>query len=152
MIKQDTDIRKKVPASSTALKHDQLAWTCPEHIFTFSSTKELTPLKGIVGQDRAIEAITLGAELHSYGFNVFVSGVSGTGRLTTVKHILDQVSISKPIVYDYCFVQNFSNPDNPTLLKFPKGHGKLFAKAIDDVMNEYAEEEEEEEEEELQEN
>ena len=134
MIKQDTDIRKKVPASSTALKHDQLAWTCPEHIFTFSSTKELTPLKGIVGQDRAIEAITLGAELHSYGFNVFVSGVSGTGRLTTVKHILDQVSISKPIVYDYCFVQNFSHPDNPTLLKFPKGHGKLFAKAIDDVM------------------
>jgi hypothetical protein len=87
-----------------------------------------------VGQDRAIEAITLGAELHSYGYNVFVSGVSGTGRLTTVKHILDQVSITRPILYDYCFVHNFAFPDNPTLLKFPKGHGKSFAKAIDDVM------------------
>ena len=130
----DSKTSRKVPKYSSELTHDQLTWTCPEHIFTFTSTKELTPLKGIVGQDRAIEAITLGAELHSYGYNVFVSGVSGTGRLTTVKHILDQVSVTRPILFDYCFVQNFKFPDNPTLLKFPKGHGKSFAKAIDDVM------------------
>ena len=134
MSKHDSQTSKKVPSTHTQLKHDQLTWTCPEQIFVFTSTKELTPLKGIVGQDRAIEAITLGAELQSYGYNVFVSGVSGTGRLTTVKHILDQVSVTKPILYDYCFVHNFTHPDNPTLLKFPKGQGKLFAKAIDDVM------------------
>ncbi len=134
MSTKDSEISKKVPKHGSELQYDQLTWSCPEHIFTFKSTKELTPLKGIVGQDRAIEAITLGAELHSYGYNVFVSGVSGTGRLTTVKHILDQVSITRPILYDYCFVHNFAFPDNPTLLKFPKGHGKSFAKAIDDVM------------------
>ncbi len=134
MSTKDSKSTKKVPNHSTELSHDQLTWSCPEHIFEFTSTKELTPLKGIVGQDRAIEAITLGAELHSYGYNVFVSGVSGTGRLTTVKHILDQVSVTRPILFDYCFVQNFKSPDNPTLLKFPKGQGKSFAKAIDDVM------------------
>ena len=134
MSRKDSKSTKKVPKSSSELPHDQLTWSCPEHIFEFTSTKELTPLKGIVGQDRAIEAITLGAELHSYGYNVFVSGVSGTGRLTTVKHILDQVSVTRPNLYDYCFVQNFKSPDNPTLLKFPKGQGKSFAKAIDDVM------------------
>ena len=131
---KDSEIQKKVPIDSLELQYDQLTWTCPEHIFTFKSTKELTPLKGIVGQDRAIEAITLGAELQSYGYNVFVSGVSGTGRLTTVKHILDQVSVTRPILFDYCFVHNFLFPDNPTLLKFSKGQGKSFAKAIDDVM------------------
>jgi len=130
----DKESPKKVPSRAIELKHDELTWSCPEHIFAFTSTKELSPLKGIVGQDRAIEAITLGAELHSYGYNVFVSGVSGTGRLTTVKHILDEVSVFKPVLYDYCFVHNFSHPDNPTLLKFPKGHGKQFSKAIDDVM------------------
>ena len=134
MKNQDNESPKKVPLKAIELKHDQLTWTCPEHIFTFNSTKELTPLKGIVGQDRAIEAITLGAELHSHGYNVFVSGVSGTGRLTTVKHILDQVSITKPVLYDYCFVHNFLHPDNPTLLKFSKGQGKQFSKAIEDVM------------------
>jgi ATP-dependent Lon protease len=134
MRKKDSEISKKVPKHSSELEYDQLTWSCPDHIFTFKSTKELTPLKSIVGQDRAIEAITLGAELHSYGYNVFVSGVSGTGRLTTVKHILDQVSVTRPILYDYCFVHNFKFPDNPTLLKFPKGQGKSFAKAIDDVM------------------
>ncbi len=131
---KDSEIQKKVPIDLLELQYDQLTWTCPEHIFTFKSTKELTPLKGIVGQDRAIEAITLGAELQSYGYNVFVSGVSGTGRLTTVKHILDQVSVTRPILFDYCFVHNFLFPDNPTLLKFSKGQGKSFAKAIDDVM------------------
>lgn len=134
MKSKDSEIQNKVPKISSELQFDQLTWSCPEHIFTFKSTKELSPLKGIVGQDRAIEAITLGAELQSYGYNVFVSGVSGTGRLTTVKHILDQVSVTRPILFDYCFVHNFLFPDNPTLLKFPKGQGKSFAKAIDDVM------------------
>ena len=76
MKSKDSEIQNKVPKISSELQFDQLTWSCPEHIFTFKSTKELTPLKGIVGQDRAIEAITLGAELHSYGYNVFVSGVN----------------------------------------------------------------------------
>jgi ATP-dependent Lon protease len=116
------------------LPPESLRWHCPEEIFSFNSTRELTPLKGIVGQDRAIEAIKMGAELFSHGYNVFVSGISGTGRLTTVQQILDEVTVSCPPLYDYCYVQNFTNPDMPRLLKFAAGQGKQFSKAIDEGM------------------
>ena len=124
----------KVPSGLTPLKAEHLCWKCPQEIFNFETTKELSPLKGIVGQNRAIEAIKMGAELYSHGYNVFVSGISGTGRLTTVKHILDEATSSCPPLFDYCFVHNFTKPDNPKLLKFPSGQGKLFAKGIEDSM------------------
>ncbi|MBI3258504.1 MAG: AAA family ATPase, partial [Ignavibacteriae bacterium] len=119
----------------TELTAKELRWHCQPESFKFETTQEITPIKGIVGQERAIEAIHLGAQLFSHGYNVFVSGVSGTGRLTTVKKILDEVATSGPVVFDFCYVQNFTNPDNPKLLRFPAGHGKLFAKAMDDAIS-----------------
>ena len=92
----------KVPA-------DKLYWTCPENIFKFKSTKELTPLDEIIGQDRAIEAIKLGAKIQAKGYNIFVTGLSGTGRLSTVQQILNDIKIKPKILYDYCYVNNFKN-------------------------------------------
>ncbi len=113
----------------------ELRWYCSPEIFKFETTQEILPMKGIVGQERAIEAIHLGAQLFSHGYNVFVSGVSGTGRLSTVKKILDDVATTSPVVFDFCYVQNFVNHDNPKLLRFPAGHGKVFAKAMDDSIS-----------------
>jgi len=112
-----------------------LRWQCPESIFKFKSTSEIKPLDKIVGQPRAIKSIKLGAEIQSKGYNIFVTGLSGTGRLTTVKNVLEKVNTSKPILHDYCYVYNFANPDEPMLLTFLAGHGKKFAKNIDDVIS-----------------
>ncbi len=122
-------------ANLPELTPHQLRWRCPEDIFTFETTQELTPIKGIVGQERAIEAIRLGAQLYSHGYNTFVSGVSGTGRLSTVKKILDEVAPSTPVLFDFCYVQNFTSPDNPRLLRFPAGQGRLFSKAMDEAIS-----------------
>ncbi len=121
--------------SHAELKPEQLRWHCSEDLFSFETTKELTPLDGIIGQERAIEAIELGARLFSHGYNVFVSGVSGTGRLTTVKNILHDVSRNTPNLFDYCYVHNFNSPDNPTLLRFVAGRGKEFAKEMDAAIS-----------------
>jgi ATP-dependent Lon protease len=125
-----------LPSHSVAeLTPKELRWHCSPNVFKFTTTQELTPIKGIVGQERAIEAIRLGAQLFSHGYNTFVSGVSGTGRLTTVKKILDEVANSTPVLFDFCYVQNFSNPDNPRLLRFPAGQGKAFSKAMDNAIS-----------------
>ncbi|MBK9246579.1 MAG: AAA family ATPase [Ignavibacteria bacterium] len=123
------------PISLPELTPKQMRWRCPEELFSFETTQELTPIKGIVGQERAIEAIRLGAKLYSHGYNTFVSGVSGTGRLSTVKKILDEVATSTPVLFDFCYVQNFSNTDNPKLLRFPAGQGKMFSKAMDEAIS-----------------
>ncbi len=112
-----------------------LNWNCPTDLFDFETTQELEHLDTIVGQPRAIEAIRLGAELNSKGYNIFVSGLSGTGRLSTVKSILEKVTSSCPITYDYCYVNNFANQDNPRLIKLPKGKGKAYASAVSDSIS-----------------
>jgi lon-related putative ATP-dependent protease len=117
------------------LSPEKLKWNCPMDYFKFESTAEVEPLSQIVGQTRAIEAIRLGAQLNSKGYNIFVSGLSGTGRFTTVKAILEEVTIKEPILYDYCYVYNFENPDLPKLLKLKAGDGKLLAKSVNDVIS-----------------
>ena len=120
---------------SLKLEPEQLRWLCPEDIFQFKSSAEVAPLEKIVGQTRAIEAIKLGAELKAKGYNIFVTGLSGTGRTSTVKKILDANAITCPIVYDYCYVHNFRNSDSPTLIKLSKGQGKVFNDAMNDVVS-----------------
>ncbi|MFN8358303.1 MAG: ATP-binding protein [Candidatus Kapaibacterium sp.] len=133
--KNPPETQKPHLTSLPELQPSQLSWRCPEDLFSFETTQELTPIKGIVGQERAIEAIRLGAQLYSHGYNTFVSGVSGTGRLSTVKKILDEVATSTPVLFDFCYVQNFATPDNPRLLRFPAGQGRLFSKAMDEAIS-----------------
>jgi ATP-dependent Lon protease len=111
-----------------------LRWKCPSKIFKFKSTAEVEPLNKIVGQPRAIESIKLGAELYSKGYNIFVVGLSGTGRLTTVKNVLEEVTTIKPKTYDFCYVNNFTNPDEPLLVKLQNGKGKEFSRTMDETI------------------
>jgi lon-related putative ATP-dependent protease len=116
------------------LPHSKLRWECPTSYFKFKSTENIKPLDKIVGQPRALESIRLGAELFSKGYNIFVTGLSGTGRLTTVKNVLEDVTTVKPQTYDYCYVNNFIRPDEPRLIKLNKGKGKEFSKNMKDTI------------------
>ncbi len=118
--------RKRVtrPRSYPELSHTELRWTCPTRWFTFRTTKELEPLDTIVGQPRAIEALRLGALLRSAGYNIYVSGLSGTGRLTTIQHILEQLRQPVKNLRDFCYVHNFQTPEEPKLLVLSAGMGR----------------------------
>lgn len=124
----------KTKSKFKELPFSKLRWTCPESEFKFKSTAEIKPLDKIVGQPRAIEAIKMGAELFSKGYNIFVSGLAGTGRLTTVQKILLNVTTRKPILWDFCYVNNFSEPDQPRLIRLPAGKGKEFSTSVDDAI------------------
>ena len=66
----------------------KLRWTCPPKMLPFTTTtKQVRPLQRIVGQERAIEALEMGARIRSQGYNIWASGVVGTGRMTTVRQI-----------------------------------------------------------------
>ncbi len=128
-------MKSNIDISKYELKVSDLRWTCPKELLNFKSTEELEPLDEIVGQNRAVEAIRLGAELKAKGYNIFVTGLSGTGRTTTVKKIVEDNAISCPITYDYCYVNNFDNPDNPILLRLDKGKAKILSNIMDDTIN-----------------
>lgn len=112
-----------------------LRWSCPTSALPFrTSTKELKPLKKIVGQQRAIEALELGARIRSQGYNIWASGVIGTGRMTTIRQILDDMKSMKPTLYDFAYVHNFRQPESPVLLRFAVGEGRVFKRMIDESM------------------
>jgi predicted ATP-dependent protease len=112
------------------LSHDQLRWKCPLGAFGFRNTGELDPTEKIVGQDRAVRAVRLGLEIPSIGYNMFVTGVSGTGRETTVKRILDSLDLSTTSLRDIIYVHNFEDASKPVALMFPSEEGQKF---VDDL-------------------
>jgi hypothetical protein len=128
----ETSSLKLLP--KTTLLPEQLRWHCPLEYLEFESTKDVEPLEGIVGQEKAIDAIEMGAQIQSHGYNMFVSGISGTGRLTTVKRLLGKIAKNKPNLSDFCYVHNFKSPDSPRLLRFKAGRGKKFHKAMEEAM------------------
>jgi ATP-dependent Lon protease len=87
----------------------------------------------IIGQDRAIKAIKLGLSVPSRGYNIYVQGLTGTGKETTVSCILEQVATDSRIPDDKCYVHNFENPDRPLILNFPAGKGARFRKDMDSL-------------------
>ena len=96
-----------------------------------SSSDDVAACEGIIGQQRAIEAIKVGLAVRSRGYNIFVTGLPGTGRTTTISHLLKQLEHADPRLKDICYVHNFKKVDNPLALVFTAGEGKRFKKDIE---------------------
>jgi lon-related putative ATP-dependent protease len=123
-------MNRKKTRTHKELKPNELRWKCDPNVFEFTSTSDIEPLKGILGQKRALKALRLGVELKAPGYNIYIAGLSGSGKATTVKEILKTMASSCPEVFDYAYVNNFQDPDRPTLLVFPKGVAKFFVRAL----------------------
>ncbi len=95
------------------------------------TTDDVTPCSSIIGQEKAIRAIKLGLKVASRGYNIFVTGLTGTGRTTTIKLLLHELNAEKPSLIDACYVNNFKDPDCPTALIFPAGEGRQFKKEME---------------------
>jgi lon-related putative ATP-dependent protease len=122
-------------ANPKAQKHKELSpedlrWKCDPEILEFDSTEDLKPIEGILGQERALKAIKLGVEMRAPGYNIFIAGMSGSGKATTVKQMLETIGADCPPLYDYTYVNNFKDNDRPTLLTFLKGKAKVFKKNL----------------------
>ncbi len=117
------------------LKAEDLRWQCNPEDFAFDSTDDLEPIEGILGQERALKAIRLGVDIRSPGYNIFIAGLSGTGKATTVKKMLETISGKCPPLYDYVYVNNFKDTDRPVLLKFPVGKAKIFRQEMTSTID-----------------
>jgi ATP-dependent Lon protease len=126
--------RLKFKRKFKELSPDELKWSCPVEKLQFETTDEIEPLEDIIGQDRALKALKLGTELFAPGYNIFVCGLTGTGRMTTIKHILKQISPKAPQAPDRCYVYNFKNPDEPRLLEFPRGQAIMFKRNMEAMI------------------
>ncbi|MAT38688.1 MAG: peptidase, partial [Ectothiorhodospiraceae bacterium] len=98
------------------------------------STEGCEPIDSIIGQERAYKAIELGVQLFSPGYNIFVCGLAGTGKATTIKSILEAIDPDTDPPRDFCYVNNFTDEDRPTLLTFERGKGCEFKTGMENVL------------------
>lgn len=113
------------------LKPEQLINKCDENKFTFSSTEELVPIRGIIGQDRAKKAMQFGLGVTKKGYNIYVSGQWGTGRNSFVNMLTEEQAIKRPAPSDWVYVNNFKDPYQPIAIKVENGQGKNFINQVD---------------------
>jgi predicted ATP-dependent protease len=118
------------------LKPKDLTWRCPKSWVPNRGTAAIKPATTIVAQDRAVEAIAFGLGIRSLGFNVFVTGMSGTGRLTTIKSFVERLAGGKERPDDICFVFNFRSPEEPCGISLKAGSGGKLRKGMDDLIDE----------------
>ncbi len=106
----------------------------------FSTTADLKTSDGLIGQDRAIEAIRLSASIGDKDFNLFVAGREGMGRHSAVLHYLSQQAARRPKSNDWVYVNNFETPHKPNALRLPPGQAVALKRAMQNLVDDLANE------------
>ena len=123
--------KKQAEEGALELSISDLRWQCADEWLDFTTTEDVDPVKNIVGQDDAIEALRFGLEINAPGQNIYVRGLTGTGRATLVSQLLTDIKPPCPPSNDRCYVHNFAKADSPALLSLPRGEGEKLAKLMD---------------------
>ncbi len=103
-------------------------------MLNFNNTSEIEPLEGILGQERAIEAMEKGLKINNPAYNIYLSGDSGTGKTTYAINALSKYAAKKRNHKDWCYVYNFENNREPLIIDLDKGLGKVFKKDIEKLI------------------
>ena len=109
---------------------------CDPAELPFELCSELEEAPGLIGQERAVEALDFAVRMRRKGYNVYALGASGTGRHSMVEDLLRQRAESEPTPPDWCYVNNFDDPQQPRRLQLPAGRGAGFAAAMKRLVEE----------------
>jgi predicted ATP-dependent protease len=127
--------------SSFKVAAQKLTWRCETSLLPFTCTRDMTPLENFIGQERAIRAIEFGLGVIKPGFNIFVTGLTGTGKKTIIQSFLKKVTDDKtpseadsPSPEDWCYAYNFSDPDRPLALNIRRGWGKILKQDMEALI------------------
>jgi len=102
--------------------------------FKFKTTEDISPLVTVIGQNRAVRAIDFGLTVDNPSYNIFVTGIRGTGRTTIVRDLLDKIATSRSKPDDWIYVYNFENPDEPKAISLPSKRTKSLITKFDRLI------------------
>ena len=120
--------RLEVPA-------DKLTQNCDPDDLGFETTDTVAPLEGTIGQKRALSALELALDIDDRGFNLFISGIPGTGRNTALKVHLQREAAKKPTPPDLGYVHNFQDPFQPVAISLACGMMRDLSRDMDNLVD-----------------
>ncbi|MBI2850088.1 MAG: AAA family ATPase [Chloroflexi bacterium] len=120
---------------------DKLCWKCDPSIFKFECTKDLAPLREFIGQERATRAVQFGLNMPDVGYNIYVAGLTGTGKTSMVKIYIEKLIREREArgeitpLNDWCYLHNFKTSDTPCVAALPQGKGKAFRDEMTSLLD-----------------
>lgn len=120
--------------NSNELKYTSLRKTCNPKLLNFETTEELEPINVGIGQSRGIKALEFGLNVDVKGYNLYLEGPNGVGKTMYTKKYLDTISKTKKTPCDWCYIYNFSNPNEPIAVSLPTGQGRVFKESMDNFI------------------
>src|SRR5205823_8034259 len=91
---------------------------------------------GLIGQERATEAVRFAVRMRRKGYNIFALGDRGAGRQQLIEDLLRHQAETEPTPPDWCYVNNFADPQQPRCLSLPAGRGAAFEAAMKRLVEE----------------
>lgn len=113
---------------------DKLRWNCDPDLLDFETTDELPDFNDAIGQKRALRSIEFGLGVDGSGFNLYISGETGTGRTSTIASILSKRAKTEPQPHDWVYVNNFKDSDSAISLDLPAGKGSELAADMKELI------------------
>lgn len=113
----------------------ELRRTCDPETLGFTTTDEVLTLKnGVIGQERAVNALKFGIKMSDLEYNVYMAGAPNTGMSYIVKSFLEDIADKQDVPPDWCYVHNFKEPDKPIAIELPVGEGREFQKDMEELI------------------
>jgi len=122
--------------SPKALSPQMLYTRCDPEQFSFKTTDELEPMEETIGQNRAIAAVQFGTGIEHEGYNLFCLGPTGIGKHFFIRHYLEEKASQQPTPPDWCYVNNFDEPQKPRMIQLPPGVATTLHADIDQLIEE----------------
>ena len=117
---------------------DELRRAVDAKALGFKTTADLEPASGLIGQDRALRAISFGVGIKAPDFNLFVLGPPASGKSTAVRSYLSKEACAAATPPDWVYVNNFEDPNRPKALQLPAGRANRLKQGMIDAISELA--------------
>lgn len=118
----------KLPSASLKLQINPSDYTT----LTDSTSSSVA---NILGQERAQSALSFGIAMQNPGYNIYVMGEPGTGRLSMITNHLTPISHQQDTPPSYAYVENFENNREPVAIELPAGQAQTFCKDINRLID-----------------
>lgn len=127
----DNTLNSKLRLTSEKLKN---VCNIEKELKFCTTSKDVTILEGVIGQDRAVKSMEFGLSMNAPGYNIFVLGPQGTGKSTYTKSVVNKAASRLKVPDDWCYINNFSEWDKPLAIALPPGKGRIFQSDMDKLI------------------